>query len=182
MITVRASRGMSHLLPLSRGELRLALSCMLETLGFPEYDLELALVSDAAMAALNEDFLGCHGPTNVLSFPAMPTVDETAWEGEEASLENEFFDRETVDDVDGDEDAVFPTILGELALAPQTVRREAFLYGQPLCRHTLWLLAHGMTHLAGHDHGPVMDALAEEAMQHATACLLEKGICNEDAL
>lgn len=38
-------------------------------------DFELRLVRDVEIAQLNETFLGCPGPTNVLSFPAEP--DET---------------------------------------------------------------------------------------------------------
>ncbi len=112
---------------------------MTEVLGFQGAHLELELVDDAAMARLNHAYLGCHGPTNVLSFPYSP--EETAPMGPE-DMPN----------------------LGQLVLAPQTVCREVFLYGQDLRRHTLWLLAHGVAHLGGHDHGPVMDAVAEEAL------------------
>jgi len=143
VIVVHAAQGLAHLLPFSRRELAAALEKMLEALGLEDFDLELALLDEGSMASLNKDFLGCAGPTNVLSFPAR--------------------DMDPVEQGDGASEAV----LGQLALAPWTVRREAFLYGQELERHTLWLLAHGVTHLAGHEHGPMMDALAETALNAA---------------
>jgi len=56
--------------------------------------------------------------------------------------------------------------LGSLALSVDTLERECFLYGQELLEHCVRLLAHGLAHLLGHDHGPAMDALAER-MEHA---------------
>lgn len=59
-------------------------------------------------------------------------------------------------------DACLP---GQLVLSLPTWRRECLLYGQEGREHLLRLLAHGMAHLAGLDHGPEMDDLAG-------ACLL----------
>ncbi|MDL2307385.1 rRNA maturation RNAse YbeY [Desulfovibrio sp. OttesenSCG-928-C06] len=60
--------------------------------------------------------------------------------------------------------------LGWLALAPDTMRREAVLYGQELGAHTLRLLAHGFAHLLGYEHGEAMDnasnSAAEAALRH----------------
>ncbi len=46
---------------------------------------------------------------------------------------------------------------GILLFSPDTLARECLLYGQEPGLHTLRLLAHGMGHLAGLDHGPDMD-------------------------
>ena len=51
-----------------------------------------------------------------------------------------------------------------LLLSLDTLERECFLYGQDPEEHTLRLLAHGMAHLAGLDHGPDLDAAQEAAM------------------
>ena len=51
--------------------------------------------------------------------------------------------------------------LGHLALSVDTLDRECFLYGQEPQEHCVRLLAHGLAHLLGHDHGPAMSALAE---------------------
>ena len=46
---------------------------------------------------------------------------------------------------------------GILLLSLDTLMRECLLYGQEPAGHALRLLAHGMGHLAGVDHGPAMD-------------------------
>lgn len=46
---------------------------------------------------------------------------------------------------------------GILLFSADTLARECLLYGQEPKRHTLRLLAHGVGHLAGLDHGPAMD-------------------------
>lgn len=109
-----------------RGLLRLT-QALLDHLGLQDH-LELALVDDAAMAALAARSLGAPAPTNVLAFPTA--------EG-----------------------------LGQIVLNLDALEREAFLYHQPLAEHLLRLLAHALLHLAGHDHGPAMEALTEDAVR-----------------
>lgn len=58
-----------------------------------------------------------------------------------------------------------PDYLGEMAVSRDTAVREAFLYGQDPTGHLTRLLAHGFLHLAGFDHGPLMDGLTEAACQ-----------------
>lgn len=62
-------------LAMSSRELAGALERLTAALRLSERDFELRLVRDAEIAELNETYLGCSGPTNVLSFPAEP--DET---------------------------------------------------------------------------------------------------------
>lgn len=119
-------------LPLSKRELVDLTAAILGALDLDGRDFDLEVVDDAAMAALNGEFLGLSGPTNVLSFPA--------------------------DDPDR------PDYLGEMAISADTVVREAFLYGQDPVRHLVRLLSHGFLHLAGLDHGPLMEALTEQAV------------------
>ncbi len=54
--------------------------------------------------------------------------------------------------------------LGSLALSVECLRREAFLYGQDPALYCEQLLAHGLGHLLGLDHGPEMDALCAEML------------------
>jgi len=54
--------------------------------------------------------------------------------------------------------------LGDLVLSAETLAREAFFYNQDLYAYTVRLLAHGLLHLMGHDHGPEMDGLTELAV------------------
>lgn len=121
-------------LPLSSAELKCVMTCIMASLGFEGSSLTLKLVGDSGIAELNESYLGCIGPTNVLSFPASD-------EGE-------------------DEDGY----LGEIALSVNTLEREIQLYGQDSCEHLVRLLSHATLHLAGFDHGEEMDALTEVAI------------------
>jgi len=67
------------------------------------------------------------------------------------------------------EDPERPEYLGEMAISVDTVAREAFLYGQDPTLHMSRLLAHGFLHLAGLDHGPIMEALTETAVEAIAA-------------
>lgn len=58
---------------------------------------------------------------------------------------------------------------GTLLLSLDTLGRECLLYGQEPRGHLLRLLAHGMGHLAGLDHGPEMDALCAACLMAAEA-------------
>ena len=133
-------------LPFSRTELRRALGVMLRAAGSGPAELELILVRDAAMTDYNRRYMGCHGPTNVLSFP----IDEQ---------------------IAGPEDENVPVQLGSLVFSVDALHREAILYGQEPEEHCLRLLAHGLGHLAGYDHGPEMDELCSEMLHAAKAWL-----------
>ena len=109
-------------------------------------ELDLVLVRDAGMADYNLRYMGCHGPTNVLSFP----IDEQ---------------------IAGPEDEDVPVQLGSLVFSVDTLHRETLLYGQDPEEHCLRLLAHGLGHLAGYDHGPEMDELCSEMLSAAEAWL-----------
>ena len=54
--------------------------------------------------------------------------------------------------------------LGSLVLDVDAVRREALLYGQDSREHCLRLLAHGIAHLTGLDHGEAMDSLCRRML------------------
>lgn len=60
---------------------------------------------------------------------------------------------------------------GALLFGVDSMRRECLLYGQNLLDHTLRLLAHGMAHVVGFDHGPAMEELCEKLVTAAqSAC------------
>lgn len=123
--------------PLSRGEVRRAVLGMLARAGLDKARVEILLVRDSAMAVANARFMGCAGPTNVLSFPdeaGNPVFGALAKKG-----------------------TIPPDPCGSLLLSVDTVRREARLFGKKTEDHSLFLLAHGLGHLAGYEHGPEMD-------------------------
>ena len=105
-------------------------------------DAELAvmLTDDAGIRTLNNNWRGIDKATNVLSFPALqPTGPRT------------------------DTDA--PRMLGDIAIAYETLRREADDERKPFVDHLSHLAVHGFLHLIGHDHENDDDAEAMETLE-----------------
>ncbi|AMK11393.1 rRNA maturation RNase YbeY [Pseudodesulfovibrio indicus] len=146
-VTVVRETRLDPRFPLSGGELRALCETLLDALGLDGRTFSLKLVDDREIARLNREFLGCTGPTNILSFPAHDPDDP---------------------ELPGDEGA----FLGELALSVDTLARETDLYGQTPLEHLARLLAHGLLHLAGFDHGEIMFDMTDAAVDRA---LLEHG-------
>ena len=92
-------------------------------------ELSVRLTSDEQVHALNAEWRGKDGPTNVLSFP-MAEPDE---------LE--------VSDDTGPE-----LMLGDVILARGVCEAEAADKGIPLECHAAHLMVHGTLHLLGYDH------------------------------
>ena len=90
---------------------------------FPQESVTVQLVSDQAMARLNRTFRNKRGPTDVLSFPA---------NGAKPGAPSEY--------------------LGDIAISPQTARRNARRFARTLAVELRILILHGMIHLAGFDH------------------------------
>ena len=99
-------------------------------------EVSLLLADDAELQALNARWRGIDKPTNVLSFPAAPP----------------------------DRLADAPT-LGDIALAFETLAREAEEGGIPLRDRYRHLVAHGFLHLIGYDHGTDGEAERMEALE-----------------
>jgi probable rRNA maturation factor len=104
-------------------------------------DTEVAvmLTDDPTMRTLNLDWRGIDKPTNVLSFPA----------------QTKSAPRE-----DGP-----PRMLGDIAIAYETARREADDAHTPFDHHLSHLAVHGFLHLIGYDHETDDDAEAMEALE-----------------
>lgn len=58
-----------------------------------------------------------------------------------------------------------PRPLGDIALAYETVAREAADEGKPVAEHMAHLVVHGLLHLLGHDHGSDAEADAMERIE-----------------
>ena len=135
MIYLKTISRLNPTLPINKRELLSILEKIMSFLGLTEKDIEVELVDDRTIEELNKKFLGCVGPTNVLSFPA--------------------------------EDKHSPDFLGQLVLSVDTLSREIFLYGQEGTEHLVRLLAHGILHLAGFEHGMLMDDMTEACIEEA---------------
>ncbi len=105
----------------------------------PETELSLLFADDAAIRQINARWRGIDKPTNVLSFPAFGT-------GGKKGL---------------------PPMLGDIALALETVAAEAKVENKPFDHHLVHLIVHGLLHLLGYDHGTDAEALEMESLETA---------------
>ena len=128
--------------------IRRSLAALGETLDLDPSAAEVSVLAcdDARIAALNADFRGKAGPTNVLSWPAEELAAEVA--GDLPELPEP-----------GPDGAL---ALGDIALAWETCAREAAEAGKPLEHHVTHLVVHGLLHLLGYDHIRDADATLME--------------------
>ena len=130
-------------LPLDGQELRAVMQAMCAVLarqaGAPVPVPELVITNDFGSERCNGEHLACPGPTNILSFPLSARPKGTGGAG----------------GTDG------PGALGSLVLSATVLRRESLFYGQDPSTHTVRLLAHGLAHLFGLEHGPDMWQLCD---------------------
>lgn len=103
-------------------------------------EISVLLADDATLRRLNARHRGQDRATNVLSFPAEPTPVMAG-----------------------------PALLGDVALACETVAAEAQAQGKTMADHMRHMIVHGVLHLLGHDHEG--DAAAE-AMERIEAEVL----------
>jgi probable rRNA maturation factor len=115
-------------------------------------DAEIAvmLTDDEGIRTLNNNWRGMDKPTNVLSFPALQPPEGAV----------------VPDDM--------PRMLGDIAIAYQTTRREADDEDKPFANHLSHLAVHGFLHLVGYDHEN--DAAAEDMEQLEREILSTLGI------
>lgn len=115
------------LVKLDRVGLRRDVRKIFELLGTGQQELSLMIVDDEGIRTINRDYLRRDRPTNVIAF----------------SL------------TEGDFGDVNPGVLGDVVVSVETAAREARTAGIPIEDAILYLIIHGILHLAGYDHeGP----------------------------
>jgi len=107
-------------------------------------EIAIVLCDDSAIQCLNRDWRGLDKPTNVLSFPAAPGPGPLAG----------------------------PKMLGDIAIAFETLRREAERDAKAFADHLAHLAIHGVLHLAGYDHEDDDEAQDMEACERAVLARL----------
>lgn len=98
-------------------------------------EVSILLADDAKVRELNRSYRRKDQPTNVLSFPSEDKTESGA------------------------------RFYGDIALAFETVSREALDEGKRPDAHLSHLVVHGVLHLLGFDHGNERDAEAMEARE-----------------
>jgi probable rRNA maturation factor len=97
---------------------------ILSVLGYQDNELSISITGDSAIRRINREYLGKDRPTNVISFSMQ----------------------------EGDFGEVNPHILGDVIISADTAQREADEAGITFDSRLVFLLLHGILHLAGYDH------------------------------
>jgi probable rRNA maturation factor len=126
-------------LPRARSLAQQTISASISESGFAvreRAEVSVRLTDDAEVRTLNALWRGIDKPTNVLSFPAVPA--------------------------DRVSEAL---VLGDIAVAYETLAREAKELGISLADHFRHLVAHGFLHLIGYDHQTDEEAERMEGLE-----------------
>jgi probable rRNA maturation factor len=105
-----------------------------------ESELAIMLTDDSGIQTLNRNWRGIDKATNVLSFPALQPLGPRQ-----------------ADDA--------PRMLGDIAIAYETTRREADEEQKPFHHHLSHLAVHGFLHLIGHNHEKDQEAETMESLE-----------------
>ncbi len=93
------------------------------------YIIEVNLVGDEEIHAINKAYRGKDAPTDVISFAFLDNIDsEIAIKGD------------------------VPRLLGEIMISYETAKRQAENFGHSLQREMKFLFTHGILHLLGYNH------------------------------
>jgi probable rRNA maturation factor len=115
-------------------KLRHWVECALQG-GHPEAELALRIVDEAEITALNRQYRGKDGATNVLSFAFSPMP------------------------------GVVTEQLGDIVICAPVVAAEAVAQGKSLEAHWAHIVIHGVLHLLGYDHHEEKDAQEMESLE-----------------
>jgi probable rRNA maturation factor len=119
-----------------------------------ETEVSLLFVDEEAIAALNSQFLGKTGPTDVLSFPIEDDPGPTG----------------RSPDLGGSGPGVSPEqgalmLLGDVVICPAVAARNAVEHEVSLDDEVALLVVHGLLHLLGMDHEIAAEAERMEALE-----------------
>lgn len=126
-------------MPEAQAVLRRAVAAAAMAASKPDAELAILLTDDSAIRELNLKWRGFDKPTNVLSFPAHRVAGAAS------------------------------AALGDIAIAFETVEREAAAEKKPFSDHLAHLAVHGFLHLLGYDHETDDEA---DVMEHLESSIL----------
>jgi probable rRNA maturation factor len=119
-----------------------------------ETEVSLLFVDEETIAALNQQFLGKTGPTDVLSFPI---EDDPGPSGRSPDLGG------SGPGTSPEEGPV--SLLGDVVICPAVAGRNAAEHEVPLEDELALLVVHGLLHLLGMDHEDDAEAERMEALE-----------------
>lgn len=122
--------------------------------------VELDVVSQEEIKALNSDNRHIDSVTDVLSFPMLDGI-----------RGKKIYKKDFPYDYDEDEKAIF---LGSIAICLDRAKEQATEYGHSLQREMSYLFVHGLLHLFGYDH--MTDDDKKEMREKEEQVLLNLGI------
>jgi len=125
------------------GDLARAVAATLAAEGDATSEVTIAITDDDTIAALNRQYRGVEGPTDVLSFPAQTPTPGFVSAPEAA------------------------TYLGDIVIALPFTRSQAAELGRSLGEELRLLAVHGALHLLGYDHAEPGEEAAMWAWQAA---------------
>jgi probable rRNA maturation factor len=126
-------------LPVDAARWRSLASAVLSSAGLgADVELSVLFVDEAAMADLNERFMGHEGPTDVLAFP--------------------------IDDEEPLGDGM-PRLVGDVVICPRVASRNAPDHAGSYDDEIALLLVHGALHLLGMDHADDDERVAMQARE-----------------
>ncbi len=141
-------------------------------------EMSLLFIDEPAIAALNEQFMGKTGPTDVLSFPIdeeasprhIPPLAIAAPIGAPIPVTASISD---------DEDDDLPLLLGDVVVCPAVAAANAVDHQGPLHDGTIddeiaLLVVHGILHLLGMDHMEDDEAEVMEAREQELLALFHR--------
>jgi probable rRNA maturation factor len=138
----------------ARPPLEAFLARVREQLRLKGSEITVCLVSDPAIAHMNETFRHKKGPTDVLSFPSEDSKQgfvgaslqgARAKRQRDAAPSSRRLSKNSPPIVDAHS-------LGDIAISPATARRYAKKNGRTLPNELQILILHGVLHLLGYDH------------------------------
>jgi probable rRNA maturation factor len=146
----------------------------------PDVEMSLYFVDEASIAALNQQYMGKEGPTDVLSFPI--DGDETV-SNEPGRMPDNSPRGPNDDGYEPDDDQ--PLLLGDVLISPTVAMRNAVEHLGPHHDGTIedelaLLVVHGILHLLGMDHIVEAEAEVMEARERVLLHQFHRPILSDD--
>jgi probable rRNA maturation factor len=118
------------------------LARILKELKLEGIEVAVAFVTDSEIAKWNKKYRGKSGPTDVLSFPALTRRNLAHFKKKAAKRKAGAIGKASAE----------TGFLGDIAIAPETAKRNAAENGRTVASELRVLTLHGVLHLMGYDH------------------------------